>query len=442
MFVQLKQAYFGKPIGERVDVDEVHAKTLIQAGVAEAVQGNPIGELVEKQVGGMLESLTKSVNDAITETIKNVATVQTKSRKNAVPAIFGEGGEGDPKKNFGDFCLAIATKNHKRLEEIYSAKMADNQGNVIHKAAMAEASGSAGGYIVPPDFYQQLLAVIAERTFIRPRAWVQPMASATLQFPYLDVTTAQSAGVSPFFGGVQMYWTEEAQTRTETEPQFKMMELKAHELSGYSVSSNVLLADAAFGLEKFLFILFGQAIAWFEEYAFLQGNGVGKPVGMLNAGAALSTTRQTANLIQFQDVAKMWGNLLPASWQNAIWVFSPTCVQQLLQLKDGASRAIFISIDQGITKQPNWSLMGRPAIPTEKLPALGTSGDLMLVDPSLYVIGDRMQIEVAASEHVNFLKNQMTWRVVERVDGQPWLEKAITLQDSTTQVSPFVYLHS
>src|SRR5258708_25027071 len=52
----------------------------------------------------------------------------------------------------------------------------------------------------------------------------------------------------------------------------------------------------------------------------------------------------------------------------------------------------------------------------------------MLLDASLYVVGDRMQIEIAASEHVNFLKNQMTWRVVERVDGQPWLDKPITLQ--------------
>jgi HK97 family phage major capsid protein len=57
------------------------------------------------------------------------------------------------------------------------------------------------------------------------------------------------------------------------------------------------------------------------------------------------------------------------------------------------------------------------------------------------VIGDRQQIEVAASEHVNFLKNQMTWRVTQRVDGQPWLEKPITLQDGSTQVSPFVVLN-
>jgi HK97 family phage major capsid protein len=86
-------------------------------------------------------------------------------------------------------------------------------------------------------------------------------------------------------------------------------------------------------------------------------------------------------------------------------------------------------------------LLGRPAIMTEKLPALGTKGDLILVDPSLYIIGDRQQIEIAASEHVNFLANQMTWRVVERVDGQPWLDKPITLQDNATQVSPFVVLN-
>jgi HK97 family phage major capsid protein len=250
--------------------------------------------------------------------------------------------------------------------------------------------------------------------------------------------------VSPFFGGVQMFWTAEAQTRTETEPQFKQMELKAWELSGYSVSSNVLLQDSTIGLEKFLMTLFARAIAWFEEYAFLQGNGVGKPLGMLNAGATIKVTRaagQGAQSVQFADVATMWSKLLPYSWGSAVWAFSPSVVPQLLQLKDGANRAIFISIDQGATRTPTWSLLGRPAFPTEKVPALGGTGDLSLIDPSLYVIGDRMQIEIAASEHVNFLKNQMTWRVVERVDGQPWLEKPITLQDAASTVSPFVILN-
>jgi HK97 family phage major capsid protein len=236
-------------------------------------------------------------------------------------------------------------------------------------------------------------------------------------------------------------WTQEAQTRTEVEPAFKMMELKAQELSGYSVSSNILLQDAAFGLEKFLFTLFGKAVAWYEEYAFLQGNGVGKPVGVLNAGCTISYTRTTAGHLSFADIGGMLSKLLPASYNRAVWYVSPTVVSDLLQLKDGASRAIFLSIDQGVTKPPVWKLLNLPVIVTEKIPALGTKGDVMLVDPSLYVIGDRMMLEVAASEHVNFLKNQMTWRFVQRVDGRPWLESSITLQDGSSTVSPFVVLN-
>jgi HK97 family phage major capsid protein len=437
MFVQLKKEYFNQPAGKRVDVDEPHARMLIEQGIAEALHDDPLAPVLAKTMENAMGKLSDGINGAITAALKQVAEAQAQARRHSLPALFGPGGEGDPKKNFGDFCLAVARGDRAYLEKHYQSQFVAYTG----KAALGEASGVTGGYIVPPDFYNQLLAIVAEQTFIRPRAFVQPMASATLQFPFLDVTTVQSAGVSPYFGGVQMYWTEEAQTRTETEPQFKMMELKAHELSGYSVSSNVLLQDAAFGLEKFLMKLFGKAIAWFEEYAFLQGNGVGKPMGILNAGPTVAVNRANANQVGFADVATMWSKLLPASINNAVWVHSPSVIPQLLQLKDGANRSIFISIDQGITKTPSWALLGRPTFCTEKLPALGTKGDLMLIDPSYYVIGDRMQIELAASEHVNFLKNQMTWRVVERVDGQPWLDKPITLQDGSTQVSPFVALN-
>jgi HK97 family phage major capsid protein len=96
------------------------------------------------------------------------------------------------------------------LEKHYGSKF-----NEWHqKAALGEASGVTGDYTVPPEFYQQLMTIMAEETFIRPNAFVVPMAGATLQIPYLDVSTVQSAGVSPFFGGVQMYWTAEGQTRT------------------------------------------------------------------------------------------------------------------------------------------------------------------------------------------------------------------------------------
>jgi HK97 family phage major capsid protein len=449
MFVQLLKEFLGKKAGERLSVDDAEGQSLMAAGVAAVVKDDALNDLVGQQLAGFRENITRSMDAAIGTALQKFADAQRLARKHAVPLLFGENGEGDPKgKSFGDWLLGVARNDRGYLEKHYGSRF--NEWS--QKAALGESSGAAGGYTVPPEFYQGLMQIVAENTFIRPRAFVMPMAGATLQIPYLDITTTQSAGVSPFFAGVQMYWTAEAQTRTETEPSFKQMDLKAWELSGYSVSSNVLLQDSVIGLEKFLMTLFAKAIAWFEEYAFLQGNGVGKPQGILSAGAAIATGnnggktgRQTANSVTFGDVAVMWSKLLPASWGSAVWACSPTVVPQLLQLQDGANRAIFLQIgspDKGaVTVAPNWALLGRPVFPTEKLPALGTKGDLILIDPALYVIGDRMSVEVAASEHVNFLKNQMTWRVVERIDGQPWLEKAITLQDGTSQVSPFVVLN-
>ena len=444
MFVQLTKEWKNKPAGEKIDLADELAELMIGQGLAQKLTEDPVNHIIGEALHRATDKWAQSMDQVINLALKKVAEAQSQSRKNAVPAIFGASGEGDPKKNFGDFCLAVARGDRKYLEKHYNSTFVE----YTAKAALAEASGVTGGYVVPPEFYQGLMQISAEDTFFRQRAFVMPMASATLMFPYLDITTVQAAGVSPFFGGVQMFWTEEAQTRTETEPQFKQMELKAHELSGYAVSSNVLLQDAAFGLEKFLMTLFGKAVGWFEEYAFLQGNGVGKPIGVLNAGAAIKCggasgggTRKTANQVQYADVATMLSRLLPMSQKRALWACNPYVLPQLLQLSDAGGRLVWVPNQAGAQDKVPGTLFGLPVVTTEKLPTLGTAGDVILIDPALYVIGDRMQIEIAASEHVNFLKNQMTWRVVERVDGQPWLEKPITLQDGSTQVSPFVILN-
>jgi HK97 family phage major capsid protein len=168
---------------------------------------------------------------------------------------------------------------------------------------------------------------------------------------------------------------------------------------------------------------------------------VGKPLGMLNAPAALSITRNTGGTFVYADAAKMISRLLPSSQKRAIWVMHPFVIEKAVQLADTSGRLVWVPNIGGAQEKVPGYLFNLPIFVSEKVPALGTKGDVMLLDPSLYVIGDRMQIEVAASEHVNFLKNQMTWRIVERVDGQPWLDKPITLQDAASTVSPFVVLN-
>ncbi|MBL8797846.1 MAG: phage major capsid protein [Planctomycetia bacterium] len=430
MFVQLLKEFLGRKAGERLSVSDEDGNALIAQGLAQPVTDDLITPAVSKALESAFGKFSDAMNLIVEKNLKAFADAQAQSHKHAVPALFGVNGHGDPKKNFGDWLLHVAKNDEAYLEKTY--------GSVRHKAPLAEGSGVTGGYLVPTEFSTRLLEVAAEETFMRKRAFVQPMNSAALQLPYLDITSVPSTGTSALFGGVQLSWKPEAGTVDETEPKFKMLELKAHELSGYAVSSNVMLQDSAIGLERFLFTLFGKAIGWFEEFAFLQGNGAGKPLGVLNAPAALTVNRNAANQVKYVDVASMLSKLLPSSQRKAVWTVHPYAIAQLVQLADAGGNVVWVPSVGGAQDRVPGTLFGLPVITTEKVPALGAKGDVMLIDPSLYVIGDRQQIEIAASEHVNFLKNQMTWRVVERVDGQPWVERPITLQDGVSTVSPFI----
>jgi HK97 family phage major capsid protein len=214
-----------------------------------------------------------------------------------------------------------------------------------------------------------------------------------------------------------------------------MIELVAHKLAGYSLASNEVRADAAASVEALLTTMFGRAIGSKENYAFFRGDGVGKPLGILESGALISATRATASKVALDDIGEMVGDLLPSSWGKGAWFINPAVVQQLIGLVS-SPLAWMNDLRSGMPVQ----LLGMPLYVTGALPGLNTAGDILLVDPSYYLIGDRQQISIAYSEHYAFVTDQAAWRFTYRVDGQPWLNNEITLEDAATQVSPYVAL--
>lgn len=440
MFVQLTKDHLGQKAGFRFDTDDNVAKSLIQAGVAEACKDDPIAPIIAKSMEAMLTNLTKSISDSMDVTLKQFGNELAKSRKNAVPAIFGAGNTGDPKKTFGSFLLAVKEKNHKALEEMGSAYADWDKEDVTTKTAMSTQTGVSGGFLVPTEFHEKLLALAVEESIVRPRATRIPMKARTVQVPALDVTTAPSAGNSAFLGGVVATWTEEADTLSETEPNLKQIELTNYELSGYSKISNTLLADSSIGVENFLMKLFSKAVAWYEDYAFLRGNGTGKPLGVLNWPGLISVARSAASAFTLQDAAAMYGRLLTGwSPKNTCWVMHPTVLQKLIQMNASGAGSDTIFIDNAREK-PRFVILGIPIEVSEKLPSLNTVGDVLLCNFEHYLLGDREKIEIAYSEHVAFLTNQSVWRFVCRVGGLPWLKGAITLSDATSTLAPFIAL--
>ena len=366
--------------------------------------------------------------------------------------------------NFGDFLQHFANFKTKGLAAegsvdfltkagMYGAR--DMDGAII-KTALAESSGVTGGYGVPPMFAEQLLTLAVEKEVIGNRASKQPLTSRTLQLPSLDMTTAFGAGITPFLGGVQATWTSEASTLSESEPKLRQTELTAWQLSFFLIASNTLLADNAVSLDTLITSLMSQAIGWYRDYAYINGNGVGKPLGIQNAGATVQVTKAIAAHFTFYDVAAMLAKMIYTEPDNLCWIIHPSVIQDLYRMNDmssvnnsgvGQGRVLFVPWNEGAQAaiprsgpQTFGKLAGYDVYVSEKLPALGTTGCVMLVDPSKYLVGERQDLQIDVSPHVYFTSNQLVWRVIYRGDGQPWLNNAITLADGTYTVTPFTIL--
>lgn len=307
------------------------------------------------------------------------------------------------------------------------------------RKALGENIGATGGFLVPPEFDMVLRMALVENTIVRQRANIIPMRRRTMTIPVVDQTGTQTDR-SNFLGGVKTYWTEEAGTKTETEPSFRQMTLTAHKLAALTVSSDELLDDNAAGLEAFLLGPMGLpgAIAWEEDWTFLRGTGAGQPLGVLNAGATITIPRAAAGTVGVADLVNMMQSLIGQA-TNPVWVVNKFVYATLFQIAGPAANPNYIFLSPATGALP--SMFGIPVIFTEKLPTLGTAGDILLADFGWYTVGDRQATIIDSSIHYRFPTDQTTWRVTHRVDGQPWLSAPITLADGGgNQVSPFVIL--
>lgn len=482
-WVRLKESYDGHAAGEKIEVEAKHIDELVEKGVAEETK-NPVkkylARALEKMSGQVAGELSAAVKDELEKALKAVDEARTKAGNPlglGAPYVTNDAGM-KPRTikdelgrdvivpdaagiaagiGMGKFLTAVRNttisptkENAEALLKDFGSKVMDGESGLRQKTALAESDGTTGGYLIPLEYSMRLLQLAVQPQIIRQRgAFVQPMGARSLRIPYLDVTTAQSSGTTPFFGGFQTAWTEEASTKPESEPKFKQLELVAHELSSLTLASNQLLADSAVGLDAFLSTMFPRAIGWYSDYAFFQGNGTGKPVGIINAPATVTVTRTGSHgTFAVADAVTMLSKLLTTSMGSAFWVMSQTQIPNLYQLQDGASRNIILPNPQspggGMAQTPPMTLLGLPIIFSEKLPAKSTgaavTGDILLIDPQYYVIGDRMQLEIQSSIHYKFANAQTAWRCIARLDGQPWIDGSITLADGSTTVSPFVAL--
>lgn len=382
----------------------------------------------------------RSYNEGATLTVKSISVNERiinamEMSKQVLSSVCKDGTDLLSFMRHVKTACSLTDPDRGHAHEVLKNHFGSRREDIVRKAAMGENSGTVGGYLLPTAISLQLLKSLAERSFIYPRALVVPMNTRDLNAPIFDLAGG-AAGQSPFVGGMAFNWGS-APTPPETEPTFGNVNLTAWDLIGYTRVSNQFLSDAGPEAEKLYVELFAMAAAVQAEYGFMQGTGTANnmPLGAIPSPCCIKVARAVTAQISEADVANMAGKMIPLGWRNAVWVANPSTLPQLFKIANFQKNMPFEG-DQGCCGH----LFTRPVFPSEKVPALGSLGDLTFFDPSLYVVGVRTEVLVSASEHSRFQNNQTEFMVVLRADGKPLMNNSVTLMDGSSTASMVVAL--
>jgi HK97 family phage major capsid protein len=322
----------------------------------------------------------------------------------------------------------------------------------IARAWTGGAGGASGGYLIKPEWVDLIWDKVRFYPSIALVRWFRTRSRET----YIRIFNERSRADGSRYGGILAYWGSE-----ELAPLPNIASLPALAQADFYLSrlivyingiSRDLLADADL-LPETLCTAVVNEFAFQIERAVLTGNGTAQPQGIVNASATVSVAKdggQTSGTISTTNIDNMWKSLYGPCRRGAVWLANDDTAAALDEVASAANWPQSQYLPQGVSANP-WPLIkGRPLLPAEACPQIGTPGDLILFDPTQYalmfhVMADRrpeleLAIEVPArmtgvaadvmearySEYRLYDTDQVPFMFKMRGDGRPLWSSTMT----------------
>lgn len=428
----------------KIDVTK-EQRTLLDAAATETRELNEVEAAKFDDNIKTLASIERQIEreERIMESERSMGAVTDPNTVAAVAA--GAPGNEKPKfKNFGEQLQAVA-KAYQTDGRVTDPRLSFQAA----ATGMNETSPSDGGFLVQPDFAGEIFQRSYTLGALLSRVNRRAVSSNGIRQNALDETSRVDGSRS---GGVLAYWANEADTVTAKKLKFRQMEWRLNKLFAIYYCTDEELADAPF-LAAEAQDKFSQEVTFKTEDAIWEGDGSGKPLGIMNEPSLVTVSKegsQANTTIVSENVLKMNARLWAPLQANAAWFVNQDVLPQLPQLnvkiKNVAGTENVGGISTPIYQYPAnggaGSILGKPVVPVEYASSLGTLGDIVLADLSQYRLIDKGGMESASSMHVRFLNDEMAFRITFRVDGHALWNSALTPFKGTNTLSPFVTLQA
>ena len=291
------------------------------------------------------------------------------------------------------------------------------------KNALQEGVDSEGGYLVPDEFEHTLVQALEQENIVREHAHVFTTSSGNHKIPV--VTSKGTAS-----------WIDEEGAIPESDDVFGQQMIGAHKVGTLIKVSEELLNDSAFDLEGYFASEFARRIGNKEEDAFFNGDGVGKPLGILAAtgGAQVGVTAASATAVTADEIIDLFYSLEAPYRKNAIWVLNDASIAAIRKLKDNNGQYLW---QPALHEGTYDTLLGKRIFTSPFVPEM-KSGQKSVIfgDLSFYWIGDRQGITFKRLNERYADTGQIGFIATKRLDGKLILPEAVkVLQQKGTASS-------
>jgi HK97 family phage major capsid protein len=297
--------------------------------------------------------------------------VPVKVDRTQLNALLPDGGEALNKvtaqkakiKQTFEFFRALDDNDRMKLREITASY---NPEYVAVLAPQVEGTNSAGGFLVPPEFYADVLFLLNQYGFAR-----QYCSQIQMRTNVLNVSTLT--------GKPTVQWTDENTTITASKGTFGRLTLTAKKLAAIYPISNELLADANIDVYRTILAIFVEVFSQEEDIQVFRGDGT-PFTGILNVanttevyqGGASNSGLLGYDEITLDDLTNLIQALPPAQQRGATIFIDQNVLTVLLKLKDSQGRYLLdhdfssktptVDGANGLDATGRWSFRGYPVV--------------------------------------------------------------------------------
>lgn len=313
------------------------------------------------------------------------------------PTLGGEAEEYKSVRGEGEYGKAFRNYLRKGMDAGLEA---------LSTKALSMGSDPDGGYLVTPAMSSKIVQAIFETSPMRQLASVETISTDALEL--IDDHDQAAAG-----------WTAETGAISETAtPLIAKRNIPTHELYAQPKATQKLVDDSAIDIEAWLAGKIADIFSRTENAAFVSGNGVGQPRGILTYanGTSWNQIQQvnsgTSGVVTSDGLINVFYALKDAYSKRASFLMNRTVIQAVRLLKATTNEYLW---QPSLASGTPDTLMGVPLYMAADMPTAGANSLSVAVGDfrAAYQIVDRKSISILRDPFTEkpFVKFYATKRV-------------------------------